>query len=83
MILDGQGKPTASDGPTGRQFNCMEVCKDGKRSWAVIIPSGKVPIDADEMISVMSLLIHTIAQQIRAHAAQAKVGEALKTLNKE
>ena len=83
MILDGQGKPTASDGPTGRQFNIVEVAKEGKKSWAVVIPSGKVPVDADEMISVMALLIHTVSQQIRSMAAQQKVGAALQTLNKE
>lgn len=84
MIIDPKtGKPTASDGPTGRQFNVMEVAKNGKISWSVIIPSGHIGIDADEMISVMSLLIHTISQQIRTHAAQQKVAGAIQSLNKE
>ena len=49
MIIDPKtGQPTASDGPTGRQFNVIEIAKDGKRSWAVLMPSGTVPVDADE-----------------------------------
>lgn len=83
MILDDKGRPTASDGPTGRQFIVMEKMTNNKRTWGIVIPHGAVELEADELVQVMGLLIHVLATQQRAHAATQKVNGVLQSLNKE
>ncbi len=77
MILNSQGRPAATDGPTGRQFHCIEMMKDNKTSWAITVPGGSVAISADEMIAVMGLLIHTVAVRQLAHQLQHKTADVL------
>lgn len=83
MITDERGRPIASDGPTGRQFNLVEKMSNGKRTWGIVIPSGAVELEADELVQVMGLMIHVLATQQRAHAATQKVNDVMQKLNKE
>ena len=80
MITDAQGRPVASDGPTGKQFNVIEVMKDNKRSWSIMIPSGHPELAADELIAVMGLLIHSLSVQQLAHMATQKVKNVMQNL---
>lgn len=78
-LVDGAGNPVASDGPTGKQFNCVEIMKNGKRSWTIGIPGGGVMMPADELIAVMGLLIHTISVEQMAHVLKQKTATAINT----
>lgn len=78
MIIDPKtGKPTASDGPTGREFGVVEICKDGHYSWQVMIPSGAPSLDKLEMAHVLSLLLQSIIQNLRTNVVQEKVKQAM------
>lgn len=83
MIIDPKtGRPTASDGPTGKKFEVVETMKDGVVSWNIVIPAGAPNMETIEMAHVLSMLLQSVVQNIRVSVAQQKIKAAMNTLNK-
>ena len=84
MLVDGKGKPIASEGNDMRYIKIVETMHEGKRVWAVDYHPQIGAFEFEEVFQILGNVISGIAQNARALKHDAIIKAKLQAeLNKE